>query len=109
MSPSIDLLDAIDRIVYFIDYEKLKVIGEILIPSCGNDWTWYSYSKDVYFIESDLYDDEKIAAEVLLGYIIKLKNNCYLEDRIVPLEIQQRENELLSIVGAEISEDCLIG
>jgi hypothetical protein len=113
MSPSVDLLDAIDQIVYYIDYDKLKVVGEILIPSCGNDWTWYSYSQDVYFIESDLYDDEKIASEVLLGYVIKLKNECFLNDRIVPLEIQQRENELLSIVSSSISAenlgDCLVG
>ena len=115
MSPSIDLLDAIDQIVYYIDYDKLKVVGEILIPSCGNDWTWYSYSKDVYFIESDLYDKESDAAEVLLGHIIKIKNDCYLKDRIVPLEIQQREIELLdivssySVVDAEKFDDCLIG
>jgi hypothetical protein len=113
MSPSIDLLDAIDQVVYYIDYDKLKVVGEILIPSCGNDWTWYSYSRDVYFIESDLYDDEKVASEVLLGYVIKLKNDCFLNDRIVPLKILQRENELLSIISsgfsAENFDDCLVG
>jgi hypothetical protein len=116
MAPSIDLLDAIDQIVYYIDYDQLKVFGEILIPSCGNDWTWYSYSKDIYFIESDLYDDEKVASEVLLGHIIKIKNEHYLNDRIVPLHVLQRENELLDIVSQNFSHnqsneelDCLIG
>ena len=78
MARSVDLLDIIDKQVYYINWKELKVEQEVLIPVCNKDWYWYSVRNNLYMLENELYDTEKEAAEYLLGSIIALKKEALL-------------------------------
>jgi hypothetical protein len=78
MARSVDLMDIIDREVYYINWSELKIEKEVLIPVCNKDWYWYSVRNNVYMLEGNLYDTEKEAAEVLLGSVISLKKEALL-------------------------------
>lgn len=73
---------------------------EVLIPSCSNGWTWYSYQNDCYLLESDLFDSKTDAAEYLLGHLIALKN-----DKVV--NFKKREKELIDIISGHISDELI--
>lgn len=102
MTLSIDLLDAIETPVYHIDYEKMEVLEEKLIPVCQNDWTWYSNIKDAYLIESDVYEDKQDALETLLGYVIGVKKE-------VVLTLFKKEREIIDLMNPEYINEGLIG
>ena len=78
MARSVDLMDIIDKQVYYINWQELKVEKEVLIPVCSNDWYWYSTKNNIYMLEHELYDDEKAATEMLLGSIIAMKKEAML-------------------------------
>lgn len=92
MNRSVDLLDVIDNPVYYINWQRLSIEKEVLVPVCQNDWTWYSYRNDVYITENDLFDTEKEAAESLLGSIIKKKKEAILY-------FARKENELIELIN----------
>lgn len=102
MSLSIDLLEAIKKPAYYIDYKELSVVEEVLIPSCGNDWTWYSYLGDVYLPETDVYESREEALEVLLGHVISIKKDTLLY-------LHQKEQDILAILSPETVDEGLIG
>lgn len=92
MSRSVDLLDIIDKEVYYINWKELKVESEILIPVCNNDWYWYSSRNNVYLIESDVFDAEKEAIEALLGNVIQMKKESLLY-------FAKKERELIELLS----------
>lgn len=101
MARSKDLLDVIDSPVFYINWLDLSIVEEVLIPSCSNDWTWYSYKNDFYLMESDLFDSKIEAAEFLLGHIMTLRNDF-------GSDFKNREKELIDIISHNI-DDILIG
>jgi hypothetical protein len=78
MARSVDLLDIIDNEVYYINWKETRIEREVLIPVCNGDWYWYSSRNNVYMIESELFDTEKEAAELLLGALIQMKKDALL-------------------------------
>jgi hypothetical protein len=101
MPRSKDLLDIIDSPVFYINWLDLSIVEEVLVPSCSNDWTWYSYKNDFYLMESDLFDTKVEAAEFLLGHMITFR-----KDNIGNLK--KIEKELIDIICANV-EDEIIG
>jgi hypothetical protein len=100
MARSKDLLDVSDTPVFYINWRDLSVVEEVLIPSCSNDWTWYSYRNDCYLMESDLFDSKVDAAEFLLGHMIAMKN-----DKIT--DFKKREKELIDIICPNVSDELI--
>ena len=100
MPYSKDLLDIIDSPVFYINWLDLSIVEEILVPSCSNDWTWYSYKNDFYLTESDLFNTRIEAAEFLLGHIIYLR-----KDNIGNLK--KIEKELIDIICANIKDEII--
>lgn len=96
---SVDLLDIIDKVVYHIDYENLEVIEETLIPTSDH---WYSYSKDKYILETEIYDTKEEALEILLGAIITAKKE-------VILTLASKEQEIINLLNPELINEGLIG
>jgi hypothetical protein len=92
MARSTDLLDALGNSVYYINLSEMSIEKEVLIPVCNNDWTWYSYRNDIYLIESEIFDTEREAAELLLGEIIKRKKESILY-------YSRKENELIELIN----------
>lgn len=92
MARSTDLLDALDNPVYYINWDEMSIESEVLVPVCNNDWTWYSYRNDIYLIESEIFDTEQEAAELLLGEIIKMKKESILY-------YSRKENELIELIN----------
>lgn len=97
MALSKDLLDVIDQPVYYINWDSLEIVKEVLVPSCQNDWVWYSYKNDIYLLESEIYEDEIVAAETLLGAIIKMKNEQLLY-------LSKKERQLIELIGGNVIE-----
>lgn len=102
MDLSTDLLEAAKNPVFHIDHENLEIIEEVLIPVCQNDWSWYSYIKDAYLLESDVYTDIKEAAEALLGEVIAAKKQAILT-------LNEKERQLVSIIEPEYVNEGLVG
>lgn len=92
MARSTDILDAFDNPVYYINWNEMSIEQEVLVPVCNNDWTWYSYRNDIYLIESEVFDTEQQAAELLLGEIIKMKKESILY-------YSRKENELIELIN----------
>lgn len=92
MARSTDILDAFDNPVYYINWNEMSIEQEVLVPVCNNDWTWYSYRNDIYLIESEIFDTEKEAAELLLGEVIKMKKESILY-------YSRKENELIELIN----------
>jgi hypothetical protein len=97
MPRSVDLLDIIDKPAYYINWMELIVEKEVLVPVCQSDWVWYSYKNDIYLNENDIFDDERAAAETLLGEIIKQKKEMLLS-------FSRKENELIELISGGIIE-----
>lgn len=101
MSRSKDLLDVINSPVFYINWKELTIDEEILIPSCSNHCTWYSYKNDFYLMESDLFDSKIEAAEFLLGCLINYRKNDINRFKNV-------EKELIDLIAPDV-DDTLIG
>lgn len=101
MARSKDLLDVVDSPVFYINWLNLSIVEEVLIPTCSNDWTWYSYKNDFYLMESDLFDSKVEAAEFLLGHMIASKDENISS-------FKKLEKELIDIICENV-EDKIIG
>ena len=102
MALSVDLLDVIDNPVYHIDYERLELIEEVLVPVNQNDWSWYSYSRDKYLPETDVFQSKEEALEILLGLVISAKKN-------VILSLESKERWIINQLSPEYEDEGLIG
>lgn len=100
MARSKDLLDVVDSPVFYINWLNLSIVEEVLIPSCSNDWTWYSYKNDFYLMESDLFDSRVEAAEFLLGHMIASRN-----DKVS--SFKKLERELINIICENVPDEII--